>query len=169
MPTQWGGIFLSRFGPTQWHTQLWITGYHSAWWFWCGDWVSGWWVYSYLVGRTFCCSVTHFPGFIGKVSSLTNFLLVPGCEDYSFLDQAVENFEQSLDSILTGWTHQNWIHHLRSLILLLNQLQGSYSQLVPFLILLNCSLLPVSNLVSYGARLEHYFYLCLITRQDVSI
>ena len=40
-------------------------------------------------------------GFTGKVSSLHHFPLVPGCEDYSFLDQAVADFEQGLDSILT--------------------------------------------------------------------
>ena len=42
-----------------------------------------------------------YPGFTGKVSSLTHFLLEPGCEDYAFLDQAVADFEQGLDSILT--------------------------------------------------------------------
>ena len=48
--------------------------------------------------------VAHFhvyPGFTGKVSSLTHFPLEPGCEDYSFLDQAMADFEQGLDSILT--------------------------------------------------------------------
>ena len=38
---------------------------------------------------------------MGTVSSLNHFPLEPGCEDYSFLDQAVANFEQGLDSILT--------------------------------------------------------------------
>ena len=42
-----------------------------------------------------------YPGFTGKVSSLTHFPLEPGCEDYSFLDQAVANFELGLDSIIT--------------------------------------------------------------------
>ena len=42
-----------------------------------------------------------FPGFTGKGSSLTYFPLEPGCEDYAFLDQAVADFEQGLDSILT--------------------------------------------------------------------
>ena len=48
-------------------------------------------------------SVLHshiYPGFTGKVSSLTHFPLEPGCEDYSFLDQAVADFEQGWDSIL---------------------------------------------------------------------
>ena len=42
-----------------------------------------------------------YPGFTGKVSSLTHFPLEPGCEDYAFLDQAVADFQQGLDSILT--------------------------------------------------------------------
>ena len=41
------------------------------------------------------------PVFTGKVSSLTHFPLEPGCEDYSFLDQAVAYFDQGLGSILT--------------------------------------------------------------------
>ena len=40
-------------------------------------------------------------GFTGKVSSLTYFPLEPECKDYSFPDQAVADFEQGLDSILT--------------------------------------------------------------------
>ena len=42
-----------------------------------------------------------YPGFTGKVLSLTHFPLEPGCEDYAFLDQAVTDFKQGLDSILT--------------------------------------------------------------------
>ena len=42
-----------------------------------------------------------YPGFTGKVLSLTHFPLEPGCEDYAFLDQAVADCEQGLDSILT--------------------------------------------------------------------
>ena len=42
-----------------------------------------------------------YPRFTGKMSSLTHFPLKPGCEDYAFLDQAVADFEQGLDSILT--------------------------------------------------------------------
>ena len=43
-----------------------------------------------------------FPWCMAKVSSLTHFPLEPGCEDYTFLDQAVTDFEQGLDSILTN-------------------------------------------------------------------
>ena len=42
-----------------------------------------------------------YPGFTGNVSSLTHFPLEPGCEDYAFLDQAVADFKQGLDSTLT--------------------------------------------------------------------
>ena len=42
-----------------------------------------------------------YSGFIGKVLSLNHFPLEPGCEDYSFLDQAFADFEQGLESILT--------------------------------------------------------------------
>ena len=42
-----------------------------------------------------------YPRFTGKVSLLTHFPLELGCEDYSFLDQAMVEFEQGLDSILT--------------------------------------------------------------------
>ena len=42
-----------------------------------------------------------YPGSTGKVSSLTHFPMEPGCEDYAFMDQAVANFKQGLDSILT--------------------------------------------------------------------
>ena len=38
---------------------------------------------------------------MGKVSTQAHFLLEPGCDDYSFLDQAVIVFEHGLDSSLT--------------------------------------------------------------------
>ena len=47
-----------------------------------------------------CCHI--YPGFTAKVSSLTHFPHEPGCEVYSFLYQAVADFEQGMDSILTS-------------------------------------------------------------------
>ena len=41
-----------------------------------------------------------YPGFTGKVSLLTHFPLELDCEDYSFLDQIMADFEEGLDSIL---------------------------------------------------------------------
>ena len=41
---------------------------------------------------------------MGKVSTVTYFLLEISCEDSSFLDQPVEDYEQGLDSILADST-----------------------------------------------------------------
>ena len=43
---------------------------------------------------------SHIAGFIGKVSTLTHFMPEPGCEDYSFLNQAFDDFEHCHYSIL---------------------------------------------------------------------
>ena len=107
-----------------------------------------------------------YPGFIGKMSSLDHFLLDPRCEDYSFQDQAVSDFEQSLDSILTDFIEtpglQNIIHPLISHISLVHQShQGFSTELVLFLILLNHSLLLTLDLINYGASLGHFFHLYL--------
>ena len=49
--------------------------------------------------------------FMGKVSKLTHLLLEPECEDYSFLHQAVVDFEHGLDSILTDSVEDwNWMY-----------------------------------------------------------
>ena len=42
-----------------------------------------------------------YPQFTDKVSSFIHFPLEPWCEDYSFLNKAVADFEQGLDYILT--------------------------------------------------------------------
>ena len=44
---------------------------------------------------------TFILGTLATMSSLTHFPLEPECEDYAFLDQAVADFKQRLDSILT--------------------------------------------------------------------
>ena len=48
-----------------------------------------------------------YPGFTGKVLSLTHFLLEPGCEDYAFLDQAVADFEHLKRKNLTKEEYQS--------------------------------------------------------------
>ena len=66
-------------------------------------------VIGYQVGKFTCTwSAERFidcfhiyPGLTGKVSSFTHFSLEPGSEDYAFLDQAVADCEQGLDSIVT--------------------------------------------------------------------
>ena len=53
------------------------------------------------------CFIAHsniYPGFMGKVSTLTHFPLQACCGDYSFLGQAIADFELHLDSILIDST-----------------------------------------------------------------
>ena len=104
-----------------------------------------------------------YPGFTGKVSSLTHFPLEPGCEGYAFLDQAVADFEQGLDSILTDSLETpKLILPWRSLIQLhLQSLLGFSTQLVPFLIIPSNSLLLPFGLVNCEARLGLFLPLCL--------
>ena len=53
----------------------------------------------------------------------------------------------------TSSTHKNWMHPLMRLIACLQSVHGFSASLVPFLIILDHSLLLASNLVNYGARL----------------
>ena len=84
-----------------------------------------------------------YPGFTGKVSSLTQFPLELGCKDYSFLDQAVADFEQGLDSILTDSPETPELDTSldESDAVPFQSLMGFFAQLVLFLITLNHSLL----------------------------
>ena len=104
-------------------------------------------------------SQTHiYPGFTGKVSSLTHFPLEPGCEDYSFLDQPVAWIPSSLIAL----SHQHWTHPWMILMPLhLQSLLGFCAQLVLFLILLNCSLPLALGLINYVAMQGHFLHLCL--------
>ena len=104
-----------------------------------------------------------YPGFTGKVSSLTHFPLEPGCEDYAFLDQAVADFKQELDSILTD--------SLKTLELdtspekpdavTSSSVSSGFLHSVSFLIILSCSLLLAFVLVYCSARLGLFLPLCL--------
>ena len=79
---------------------------------------------------------------MGKVSSLTNFPHEPGCEDYSFLDQAVADFEQGLDFILNDFVETLEIDaSFEEPDGVLSSFSLGFLCLVPFLILLNNSLL----------------------------
>ena len=117
---------------------------------------------------THTCSAKQFvacshiyPGFTGKVSSLTHFPLEPGCEDYVFLDQAVADFKQGLDCILTDslkmpeldtsleepdaiTSSSGFLHSVNTLS------DNSKPQLTPSIHTLNC-----------GARLGLFLPLCL--------
>ena len=53
------------------------------------------WLMKHLLGQS-----EIYPKFTGKTSTLTNIQLEMGCEDYSFIDQAVRDFDQSIDFVL---------------------------------------------------------------------
>ena len=78
---------------------------------------------------------------MGMVSSLTHFPLEPGCEDYSLLDLAGADFEQSLESILTDPVETPKLDAscVESVGVPSSSHQDSFAQLVPHLICLNCS------------------------------
>ena len=104
-----------------------------------------------------------YPGFTGKVSSLTNFPLEPGCEDYAFLDQAVTDFKQGFDSILTDSLETPELDtSLEEPDAITSSVSfGFLHSLVPFLILLSHSLLLAFILINCGARLGLFLPLCL--------
>ena len=100
-----------------------------------------------------------YPGFTGKVSTLSYFPPEPVWEDYSFLDQAVEDFKQSWfyphrlywytkTGCILWW---GWCHAFFSLFMV--------SMSISTTALIDCSFLLRSNVVSYGGRLGHSFYL----------
>ena len=68
-------------------------------------------------------------GFMGKMSTLTYFLLEPGYEDCSFLTKLLQALSMILNPFsLSLLKHQNWILPLMSLMpWLLQSLQGSVS------------------------------------------
>ena len=102
-----------------------------------------------------------FPGFTGKVSSLTHF---PGCEDYAFLIRLLLTLNKAwTPSSLIHSRHRNWTLLWRSLmpLHLLQSLLAFSAQLVPFLIILSCSLLLAFILINCGARLGLFLPLCL--------
>ena len=111
----------------------------------------------------FVANLHIYPKFVGKVSSHKHFPPEPGCEDYSFLDQAVADFEQGVHSILPDCLETP-------------ELDTSYEE--PDVISssvstgFHCLVSTVSDTCkpqldssvrshNYGARLGHFFYLCL--------
>ena len=103
-----------------------------------------------------------YPWFRSKVSTVAHFWLEPGCDDHFWTDQLKTLNMVLIPSSLTPSKHQNRMHLLISLkSWLLQSPQGYLARLVPFLIILNCSLLLVSNLLSYGAISGHFLPVAL--------
>ena len=96
------------------------------------------------------------------MSSLTHFSLEAGCEDYSILDQAVSDFEEGLDSILTDSIE---IPELDTSLdepdAITSSVSSGFLHSVLFLIILNCSLLLALGLQNCGAKLGPFLHLCL--------
>ena len=99
----------------------------------------------HLFNGLFCCLIIHLPWVHRKVSTLTNSNMNQGL-GITVLNQAFEDFEHGLDSILTNSVETFELDaFLMSLIPCLCQsLQGLYALLVPFMMILDCSLLLVS-------------------------
>ena len=103
-----------------------------------------------------------YPGVTGKVSSLNHFPLEAGCEDYSFLDQAAAVFKQDFDSTLTDSIETPELDtSFDETDVITSSVSSGFLPSVLFVILLISSLLLASVLVNYGARLGHFFLLCI--------
>ena len=104
-----------------------------------------------------------YPEFTGKVSSLTHYPLEPGFEDYAFLDQAVTDFKQGLDSILTDslMTPELDTFLEEPDAITSSSVSSGFLHSVPFLIITSCSLLLAFILINCGARLGLFLPLCL--------
>ena len=112
-----------------------------------------------------------YPGLVGKVSSLTHFPLAPGCGIISFLDQAVADSEQGLDSILTDSIESPELDKFldepdvitpsvsSGFLCLVSTVSNSFK---------NHSLLPASGLINYGAR-ARALLTCVPGHHDVGI
>ena len=104
-----------------------------------------------------------YPGFTGKMSSLTHFPWNQGMRIMPFwIRLLLTSNKDWIPSSLIHLRHWNWILPWRSLMPLpLQSLLGFSTQLVPFLIILSCSLLLAFILVNCGARLGLFLPLCL--------
>ena len=99
-----------------------------------------------------------YPGFTGKVSSLTHF--PPGCEDYFFLDQAVADFEHGLDSILTDSIEIPELDmSLDDPDAITSSVSSGFLHSVLFLIILDCNLILALGLINCGPRLGAFLHL----------
>ena len=103
-----------------------------------------------------------FPGFTGKMSSLTYFPLKPGYEDYSFLDQAVADFEQGLHFILNNSIKTP---ELDTSLDMPDAITSSVSSgFLPSISTISdnskLQLFLAFGLINYGARLGPFLHLC---------
>ena len=108
-----------------------------------------------------------YPGFTGKVSSLTHFPWNQGVRIMPFWIRLLLTLNKAwTSSSVIHSRHGNWTLPWRNLMLLhlLQSLLDFSSWLVPFLIILSCSLLLAFILVNCGARLGLFLPLSLATK-----
>ena len=92
-------------------------------------------------------------GFTGNVSTLTLIPFEPGCKDNLFLDQTVADVAKS-------WFHPPWLELDASFYepdVMASSVSLGFLHSVPFVIILNHSLLLASNHTHYAASLGYNF------------
>ena len=148
------GIFFPRFGSNQWHGHIWIMVDIKTWGFWCGDGVSGWWVYLHQVGSAFCCLITHLSS-VHRQGVITNplptwtrmwRLFCSGPSSYRFWARS------GFHPHCLYWETE-WDASFEEPDVITSSVSSGLLYSVPFLILLNHSLLLASNLKCYSATL----------------
>ena len=104
-----------------------------------------------------------YPGFTGKVSSLTHFPWNQGVRIMPFWIRLLLTLNKAwIPSSLIHLRHQNWTFPWMSMMSLhLQSLLGFFAQLVPFLMILSHSLLLAFILINCGSRLGLFLSLCL--------
>ena len=155
-PTFWGGVFFSGFSSTEGHVSLWICGGCKP-----GDCnVETGHMYDeftlHLVGRTFCCWVAISLGSHARFHSNPTSHLNQGMRIIPFWTMLLQILSMVLNpSLLTLYKHQNWMHYLMSWSCSFR----IFAPLVPFLVILNYSILLASSLITYGVCIGCYFCL----------
>ena len=114
-----------------------------------------------LSAEQFVACTNIYPGFTGKVSSLTNWN--PNVRIMPFWIRLLLTLNKAwTPSSLIHLRHQNWtLPWMRLMPLHLQSLLGFFTWLVPFLIILSHSLLLAFELINCGARLGLFLALCL--------
>ena len=90
--------------------------------------------HSHLVSWTFSCLVTNLPWVHRQVSTLAHFQPQLGCEDYTFIDQALKEFEHGPGSMFTDFAQTADLDASlgKPVSFPPLYLEGSYDQLLPF-------------------------------------
>ena len=117
----------------------------------------------------FVASFHIYPRFTGKVSSLTHFPLEPGLGEYAFLNHAIADFKQGLDSILTDSIETPELDtSLDEPHVITSSVSSGFLHSVHFLIILSHSLLLVFILINCVASMGSSAPVSLATKMSAS-